>query len=253
MYQLPENMIISKKNIIEFLARQILSGTLKHNDVLPNEIDFAASFGVSRTMIRDVLKSLEMKGLIERRTNVGTRVRSINSWNLLDSELLDWSRGVLTGSRFLLSLMELRLVIEPQAAALAALRANDRNLMKIRINWERMMEGGDMNSPPMLDNAADIDFHQSILKACGNLFLSQFGSAIQGALHHTIYESNKIHMDHAFSYECHRKVLEAIENRDSEFAYAAMCRVLHNTMSDLKLNVSGVILANFGDKVQAVS
>ncbi len=74
MLNLPDDIEVSKKNIIEYLAREILSGALKHNDTIPNEIECAASFGVSRTMIRDVLKSLEMKGLIERRTNVGTRV-----------------------------------------------------------------------------------------------------------------------------------------------------------------------------------
>jgi len=104
---LPQNSVVNKKNIIEYLAREIISGKLKHNDIVPNEIDIAANFGVSRTMIRDVLKSLEMKGLIERRTNVGARVRSINSWNLLDSELLDWSSGLLTSCRFLVSLKKL--------------------------------------------------------------------------------------------------------------------------------------------------
>ena len=250
MLQLPDNVAVNKKNIIEYLAREILSGSLKHNDIIPNEIDCAASFGVSRTMIRDVLKILEMKGLLERRTNVGTRVRSINSWNLLDPELLDWSRGILTGSRFLLSLMELRLVIEPQAASLAAIRADDKSLMQIRNSFNAMLPDDPGTSPATLDNEADINFHKAILKACGNLFLSQFGSAIQGALHHTIYKSNKIHMDHKFSHECHRKVLVAIEDRNSEGAYEAMCAVLHNAISDLQLKVSGVILAECGNEVR---
>ena len=253
MLHLPENIAVNKKNIIEYLAREILSGTLKHNDTIPNEIECATCFGVSRTMIRDVLKILEMKGLIERRTNVGTRVRSINSWNLLDHDLLDWSRGILTGSRFLLSLMELRLVIEPQAAALAAIRANDKNLLQIRDNFSLMLPENSRSKKATLDNEADIAFHKSILKACGNLFLSQFGSAIQGALHHTIYKSNMIHIDHKFSYECHRRVLVAIEDRNPEGAYVAMCSVLHNAISDLQLKVSGVILTDFGEKVEVSS
>jgi GntR family galactonate operon transcriptional repressor len=242
---LPENSAVNKKNIIEYLAREIISGTLEHNETIPNEIDFAANFGVSRTMIRDVLKSLEMKGLIERRTNVGTRVRSINSWNLLDPELIGWSSGLLTDSRFLLSLMELRLIIEPQAAALAAIRASDKNLIQIRGNFSRMLEYEPHSTSATLNTEADIDFHKSILKACGNLFLSQFGSAIQGALHHTIYLSNKIHLDHEASHGCHQRVLLAIENRDPEGAYRGMCTVLNNAISDLELQVSGVILSDF--------
>jgi len=245
MFDFPNETIVNKKNITEFLVKQIVSGKIKHNEVMPNEIDFAAQFGVSRTMIRDVLKSLEGKGLIERKKNLGTRVRSIHSWNLLDKELLEWSKGVLTQSRFLLSLMELRLIIEPQAAALAAVRANDKDLMGIRENLSRMENFNKDQGVVTLDTEADIDFHESIIKACGNLFLSQFGSAIQGALYHTIYLSNKNQINHEYSLECHRQVLLAIEDRDPKRAYSSMCRVLNNAISDLNLQITGVILTDY--------
>lgn len=245
MLRLPENKAVNKKNIIEYLVREIIGGKLKHNTTIPNEIEFASNFGVSRTMIRDILKIIEMKGLIERKTNVGTRIRSIYSWNLLDPELMEWSRDIITGSRFLLSLMELRLIIEPQAAALAAIRANDKDLLRIRDAFSRMLDYAPDSGAPTINNDADIEFHKSIIKGSGNLFLSQFGSAIQGALHHTIYLSNKINIDQEASLECHRKVLAAIENRDTKGAYAGMCRVLNNAIFDLELKVSGVILSNF--------
>ena len=242
LLRLPEDMPVNKKNITEHLAKLIISERLKHNDIIPNEIQFASGFGVSRTMVRDVLKSLEGKGLIERKTNVGTRIRSIHSWNLLDQELLNWSCGILTQKRFLLSLMELRLIIEPQAAALAATRANDKDLIRIQGNFNRMLpQGDDANPKAVLDTEADIDFHKSIISACGNLFLAQFGSAIKGALHHTIYLSNKANIDHAASLDCHRKVLNAIEDRNPEAAYKGMWCVLNNTISDLDLQVSGVV------------
>lgn len=245
MIVLPTDIVVNKRNITEYLVRQILGGKIKHNEVLPNEIDFAGRLGVSRTMIRDVLKSLEGKGLIERKANVGTRIRSIHSWNLLDQELLEWGQGLLTQSRFLLSLVELRLIIEPQAAALAAVRANDDDLLKIRENLATMGSNLEQGKNDSLDTEADIEFHKSILKACGNLFLSQFGSAIQGALHHTIYLSNKIRINHIYSLECHRRVIEAIENRDPQKAYVAMCGVLNNTITDLDLKISGVIISSF--------
>lgn len=247
MLCLPADVAVSKKNITEYLARQIIGGQLQHNEILPNEIDFASGLGVSRTMIRDVLRSLEGKGLIERKTNVGTRVRSIHSWNLLDQDVLDWSCGILTQKRFLLSLMELRLIIEPQAAALAALRADDKNVIEIRANFERMLADDSEPDNVVLDTAADIAFHKSIIAACGNLFLAQFGSAVKGALHHTIYLANKIRIDHGASLECHRRVLTAIEDRDSKAAYAGMCCVLSNAITDLELKLSGVILVDRED------
>ena len=250
MLFLPAGTTVNKKNIIELIARKILEGKLKTNEVLPNEIDFSAQLGVSRTMIRDVLKSLEEKGLIERKTNVGTRVLSIHSWNLLDPEILQWSSGILTQSRFLLSLLELRLIVEPQAAALAAIRANDSDLMDIRGNFARMLDVETETGQITLNTEADIDFHRAIIKASGNLFLSQLGGAIQGALHHTIYLSNKANIDHRASLECHRRVLFAIENRNSEDAYAGMCCVLRNTINDLKLQVSGVILSDFNGETK---
>ena len=111
MFSLPESIAQNKNAIREHLARLIIEGTLKRDEILPNELALAKGFGVSRTMVRDVLRSLEEKGLIERKTNVGTRVRNIHSWNLLDKEVLEWSGGVLAESRFLLYLLELRLII----------------------------------------------------------------------------------------------------------------------------------------------
>lgn len=245
MLSLPDGVAANKGNITEYLVNQILSGSLKHNDMLPNEIDFAAQFGVSRTMIRHILKNLEVKSLIQRKTNVGTRVRGIHSWNLLDQELLDWGSGVLAQSRFLLSFMELRLIIEPQAAALAAVRANDKDLLAIREHYDRMGVETQVDQPLVMDNEADIDFHKAIISACGNLFISQLGSVIQGALHHTVYLANKNHFDHASSLNCHRQVMEAIENRDPQKAYTIMCRVINNGMKDLNLRVSCVILPDY--------
>lgn len=244
MFQLRQGIPVNKRNIIEHIARLIIQGTLSTNQVLPNEIALAAKFGVSRTMIRDALRSLEEKGLIERRTNVGTRVRSIHSWNLLDSEVLEWSSKVLTQSRFLLSLMELRLIMEPQAAALAAIRANDEDLQNIRNSFAGMRSQNPVSGALQIDTEADIEFHKAVIKASGNLFVAQFGSAIRAALHHTIYLSNKASIDPNFSIACHRQVLEGIENRNPQMAYHGMYRVLKNTITDLNLQITGVIVAD---------
>lgn len=246
MFQLRQGLPVNKRNIIEHIARLIIQGTLPTNQILPNEIALAAKFGVSRTMIRDALRSLEEKGLIERRTNVGTRVRSIHSWNLLDSEVLEWSSRTLTQSRFLLSLMELRLIIEPQAATLAAIRANDEALQDIRSSFLRMRSRDEGTGELLLDTDADIEFHQAVIKASGNLFVAQFGGVIRAALHHTIYLSNKASVDPTFSLECHRRVMEGIESRNPKLAYDGMWRVLKNAIADLNLQITGVVIADAG-------
>ncbi len=244
MFLLPDGIPVNKKNILEYLARLIIEGKIKADESLPNEIALSEHFGVSRTMIRDILKTLESKGFIARKTNIGTRVMSIHSWNLLDEEVLEWSCGALTQSRFLLSLLELRLIIEPQAASLAALRANDDHLQELHNYYQLMadsVEKQDLDNDCM-DTEADIEFHRTIMKASGNLFISQFGGTIRAALYHTIYRSNRATENTQHSLEAHKSVLESIENRNSEQAYLRMANVLSNTIRDLGLQTTGIIL-----------
>ncbi len=244
MFSLPDEIPVNKKNILEYLARLIIEGKIKTEEALPNEIALSENFGVSRTMVRDILKTLESKGFIARKTNIGTRVMGIHSWNLLDEEVLGWSCGALTQSRFLLSLLELRLVIEPQAASLAALRANDDNLLELRHHYQCMADSveGAEGEHAFMDNEADIEFHKTIMRASGNLFISQFGGTIRAALYHTIYQSNRATKNTLQSLEAHKSVLEAIESRNSHQAYLRMAKVLSNTIRDLGLQTTGIIL-----------
>ena len=229
----------TKQLLREKLVRQIVEGQLKPNDILPNELALAREHQVSRTTIRDVLRSLEEKGLVERKTYVSTRVRSIHSWNLLDDEVLSWSCGAMSHRRFFTSLMELRLIIEPQAAALAAIRANDQDLQTIRqaFKWMNLDD-------QRIDPEGDVAFHQGIIKASGNMFVAQFGGAVRAALYHTIYLSGKEAIDQPGSIENHRQLLNAIENRDALRAYSLMTRILNLTASDLGLPPTDLVLAD---------
>jgi len=232
----------NKDSIREHLARLVISGELKTEDILPNEVALADKFGVSRTLIRDVLRSLEEKGLIERKPQVGTRPRNIQYWNLLDDEVLAWCCESMPQRRFYVSLLELRMVIEPQAAALAATRANDEEIQQI-VNAFNRMTSKNQNGV-MIDSEGDIDFHQAIIKASGNIFISQFGGIVRAALYHTIYMSVRAATDHAESIESHRLLLEAIERRNPEQSYMAMSRVLSRTMLDMGIEKASVILPN---------
>lgn len=243
LYVLRDSLVKNKNGIREHLARMIIEGELKRNEIFPNELDLAKGFGVSRTLVRDILRSLEEKGLIERKTHVGTRVRSIHSWNLLDSEVLEWGTGVFSQQRLFVSLFELRLIIEPQAAALAAKRANHDELQHINSTFEQMLISGSGGEVEEIDPAGDMVFHEAIIKASGNLFISQFGSVIRSALFHTISSSVRALQDHSESIDNHRRLLNAIESRNSQQAYAAMVLVLQRALTDMKIQNPGIILS----------
>ena len=101
------------------------------------------------------------------------------------------------------------------------------NVFNSRVSQE---EGG-----PSIDSEGNIAFHQAIIKASDNIFISQFGEIVRAALHHTIYMSVLAAVDHVESIDSHRKLLEVIERHNPEQAYVAMSRVLSRTMLDLEL------------------
>ena len=240
MFDIPGTSAITKDSIRKHLACQIIGGKVKTDDILPNEVTLAERFGVSRTLIRDVLRSLEEKGLIQRRPQIGTRARSIHSWNLLDEEILAWCCEMLPPQRFYVSLLELRLIIEPQAAALAATRARDEDIQRITRAYRQMVKNDEAGTT--IDSEGDIAFHQEIIRASGNIFISQFRGAIRAALHHTIHMSVRAADDHAESIDNHKRLLDAIERRNPQRAYQAMIDVLSRAMLDMGIESSNLVL-----------
>src|SRR5262249_28543630 len=110
--------------IVHTIGRQILRGDLRPGDPVPTPHDLPAS----RTALREAIKVLAAKGLVEARPKTGTRVRSRDAWNLLDPDVLAWRQDGAPPLRFVRSVTELRAIIEPGAAALAATRATTADL-----------------------------------------------------------------------------------------------------------------------------
>src|ERR1700761_9557248 len=106
--------------VAQMLATAILRGDYAPETTLPREAELMDTFGVSRTVLREALRTLTSKGLIESRPRVGTRVRPKIAWNLLDVDVLDWYSRVAEPMAFALKLQEMREMIEPYAAGLAA-------------------------------------------------------------------------------------------------------------------------------------
>ena len=212
--------------VVKDLAARIFDGSILPGDKLPTEHQLCDEFGVSRTVIRDALRSLSEKGLIQARPHSGTTVRGIEHWNFLDPQLINWAREMGDREGFFDMLMEARTALEVQTVGIAAAKATPEDLARIEralIEFERATEA----VPPDLDafNTADIEFHLAILAATKNLILQQFGALIKAALRATFeaaLDGEKISEE---SPGVHRKLFEAIRDHDPETARAHMSRI----------------------------
>lgn len=207
--------------MLDRLGRAIVTGAYDAAP-FPTEAYLAAEFGVSRSVVREAVKMLGAKGLLTARPRKGTTVQPARYWNLFDPDVLRW----LLERKFSLELLrhftELRIAIEPAAAALAARTRNEEGLAMIRAGYARMVaaEAGDDDT---LD--ADIAFHVAILEACGNPFYRQFHDLVETALRTSIRFTNRF-IGRTADLEQHHAVLEAIERRDAEGADAAMAALI---------------------------
>jgi DNA-binding FadR family transcriptional regulator len=124
--------------IVHAIGRQIVNGDIRPGEVVPVEAGLTAS----RTVLREVIKVLAAKGLVESRPRTGTRVRPRHAWNLLDPDVLAWHQEGASTAAFLRQLSEVRLIVEPAAAELAARRAGESELQAIDEAYRDMVAGG---------------------------------------------------------------------------------------------------------------
>jgi DNA-binding FadR family transcriptional regulator len=232
-FQLPPLMGSGRKRnlfaqVVEELGTSIVSGELNPDQPFPNEADLEKQFGVSRSVIREAVKTLAAKGLLESRTRTGIRALPPMHWNLLDSEVLAWRYSSMPPTKFFAELFEIRLMIEPEAAALAAERGQPRDLEELQKAFQAMVQTSEANVPGI---EADLRFHRAILAAGNNALLLQMGTLISVGLS----------ISHRFSREAfviflplHRKVMEAIDEGDAAGARAAMRKLLLDTREYLK-------------------
>src|SRR5438094_2683806 len=152
--QYPEQSLHGR--IVHAIGRGILSGELRPCDLLPAEPDL----GASRTVVREAVKVLAAKGLVESRPKTGTRVRARDAWNLLDPDVLAWQQDGAVNEALLRKLTEVRRIIEPAAAELAAARADPREVVALEEALQEMertaqAHGGDYEAFVQ----ADMRFH----------------------------------------------------------------------------------------------
>ena len=207
--------------MLDRLGRAIVTGAYD-DSAFPTEAVLAEQYGVSRSVVREAVKMLGAKGLLTARPRKGTTIQPARYWNLFDPDVLRWLLERKFSVELLRQFTELRIAIEPAAAALAARTRDAAGLAGIEAGYDRMVaaEAGDDDS---LD--ADIAFHVAILEACGNPFYRQFRDVVETALRTSIRFTNRF-VGRTADLDQHRAVLEAIERRDEEAAGAAMAGLI---------------------------
>lgn len=216
-------------HVVRELGRRIVTGELRPGDVLPREEVLAESMEVSRTALREALKVLSAKGLIEARPKIGTRVRPTDAWNQLDADVLSWRCASMPTDDFIEKLVEMREIIEPAGAAAAARRRTAAQLARIDQAYRSMEAARD----PEEWAVADLDFHDAVLQATGNELMISLFSVVENALGMFFVLSAKTAGNFKYSLPHHQKVLEAIRRQQPEVARKAM----HAMIADSRANL----------------
>lgn len=201
----------------ELLGRAIVVGEYNEKP-FPNENELVKQHGISRSVTREAVKMLAAKGLLGARPKQGTFVMPAEAWNLFDADVLRWLLERRPSTELLRRFNELRMGVEPQAAALAARSADDEQRAAIVQGLERMKAAERGDDDPL---DADIAFHVAILRATDNPFYIQFRGMVATALRVSIRVTNRV-AGRTASIADHAAVCDAILARDPVRAASAM-------------------------------
>jgi DNA-binding FadR family transcriptional regulator len=204
---------------------------VKPGETLASEPELSLQFRVSRPVMREALKILSAKGLIESRPRTGTRVRPRAEWNILDPDVIGWFYEVGPDPAFLDALCEVRLMFEPAAARLAALRATTEEVKTLEACYQRMQEG--MSSPETYI-PADLAFHAAICAAAHNEMLQKITETLTTSLHVSRVVTSRLPGANLAAMPLHRSVAEAIHRGDGPAAEDAMRKLVVLTTGDIQ-------------------
>ena len=218
-------------NTVDLLGEAIVAGRYAVGRSIPPEPVLCEQLGVSRTVVREAVKSLVAKGLIHTGPKVGTRVLAAEQWNWFDPDVIAWQSRAGLSPEFIRDLQDLRLVIEPAAVKLAAARATEGDIAEIEAAYAGMrgavMDGGDYAT-------YDLRFHQGLLRASHNRMLAQMSKAL-GALLRTSFEISTSRKDGPRnSLPLHRAVLDAVIAREAASAERAVMVLINGAHQDIE-------------------
>jgi GntR family transcriptional regulator, galactonate operon transcriptional repressor len=223
--------------VLDDLGARLVAGWVMPGDALPTELELSAELGVSRTVIREALRVLAAKGLVDARPMLGTRVRPRDAWHLLDPDVLAWRIAAEGEATVLRELLEVRLLVEPAVAALAARRQLASE--ELAAAHDAMVEAADDEERFV---EADLVFHAALLAGTGNASLRQLYAAIGAALRLArivqVRGARGEGRRGAEALPTHHAVLDAIKAGDPAGAEAAMRTVVEGAARDAEAAIA---------------
>ena len=216
--------------VVQQLGRLIVSGELAPGAGLPREDVLAEKLAVSRTALREAMKVLVAKGLIESRQRTGARVREAVHWKQLDQDVLAWRCASMPTNDFVDKLVEMRELIEPGAAAAAAKRRTPGQLEALKEAYESMAAAENLDAWA----EADLAFHETMLKATNNELMVSLFTVIETALAQYFLLSASKARDFKAALPQHERVLEAIRSKQPEVARQAMAEMVDASRRNIR-------------------
>ncbi len=217
-------------SVLNLLGRRIVTGEYAPGDQLPTEAELGKRLKVSRPSLREGLKVLSVKGLVESRTRRGTHVRQRRDWDLLDPDVLRWMATGKPDPELLISLLEVRAIIEPAAARMAAQRAAPAQIAAIEQAYHAMAA----SLPHDVEACCrhDLELHEAIIDATGNILLRRLAQAIRTTLLAFFRLSANARESYENSLKEHWAVAAAIRRHAPAEAERAMRLLLAGTARD---------------------
>jgi DNA-binding FadR family transcriptional regulator len=213
------------------LGTAILSGKYAPGDILSGEVAFAEELNVSRSAYREAIQVLTAKGLVASRPKAGTRVLPRDRWNLLDPEVLGWAFSGEPDTQFIRGLFELRAIVEPAAARLAAQRRDKADIREMKDALAAMRRH---TLTTDAGRAADRDFHKAILQATRNDALLVLSASIGAAVNWTTVFKQRARALPRNPIPDHVRVYDAIVAGDPAAAAEAMNVLVELAFEDMR-------------------
>lgn len=221
--------------IAHYLGTAIVSGSIAPGERLTGEVANAELLDVSRSAYREAVQVLTAKGLVESRTKAGTRVLPRTRWNLLDPDVLAWAFADKPDPAFIRDLFELRAIVEPAAARLAAERRNKDDIAAMRAALGIMRRH---TLATDIGRTADREFHQALLAASHNAALITLSASIGAAVNWTTQYKQRAKALPRDPVPDHVRVCDAIAAGDADAAEAAMRVLVDLALEDTHSSMS---------------
>jgi DNA-binding FadR family transcriptional regulator len=226
----PPNHLRVHGAVAREIGISIVSGRLRPGHVLDGEVDASSLRRISRTAYREAIRILSAKGLIHSRPRTGTRVSETSSWHLLDPDVLAWMFSDVPRPEVLHGLYELRTIVEPAAAALAATRRTQSHLMDMR----RALDAMKFHTLHKVEGReADMAFHAALLAATANPFVISLTNGVTAAVNALTEFKQRLAKIERDPVPDHLRVYDAIAAKDADGAREAMIKLIRLAVFDV--------------------